>query len=172
MPNKTGTGMNNSNMGHGQTPTMGRGFANAPAPLASLVSAMGSIHTLFLKTLHTHWNARGSRFLAIHEFSEKQYNALLEEFDVLAERIRAMDAVAPADLATLTAHSVLKEDHLDNFDASKLARHLADAHQEIERTYVQYISRVEDEDPVTADLFTELAANHGKVAWMYKSVID
>lgn len=172
MPNKNGNGMGQTNTGLGGAPMTGRALANAPAPLASLVAAMGSIHTLFLKTLHTHWNARGSRFLAIHEFSEKQYNALLEEFDVLAERIRAMDAVAPADLATLTSHSVLKEDHLDNFDASKLARHLADAHHEMERTYVQYVGRVEDEDPVTADLFTELAAKHGKVAWMYKSVID
>jgi len=163
---------NRNGMATGQGNSQSAARANAPVPLASLVSAMGSVHTLFLKTLHTHWNARGSRFLAIHEFSEKQYNALLEEFDVIAERIRAMDAIAPADLATLTSTSVLKEDHLDNFDASKLARHLADAHHEMERTYIQFVQRIGDEDPVTADLLTGLAANHGKVAWMYKSVID
>jgi starvation-inducible DNA-binding protein len=141
-------------------------------PTSALICGMGSIHNLLFKTLHTHWNAKGSRFLAVHEFTEKQYNSLLLELDSLAERLRALDAVAPTDMETLTNASVLREDHLDIYDASKLCRHLADAHQGVSNTYESFIRKLSDEHPVSADLFTQLAAHHEKVAWMYKALID
>jgi len=141
-------------------------------PTVALVCAMGSIHSLFFKTLHTHWNAKGSRFLAVHEFTEKQYGSLLLELDNLAERLRALDTIAPTDMETLTQASILREDHLDVYDASKLCRHLADSHTNVSNTYENFIKKLGDEHPVSADLFTQLAAHHEKVAWMYKSLID
>lgn len=144
----------------------------ALTPSSALICAMGSVHQLLLKTLHTHWNAKGSRFLAVHEFTEKQYVSLLEELDSLAERMRAIDAVAPTEMSVLTQASVLREDHLDVYDASKLCRHLADAHTGISDAYEAFIKKLEDEHPVSADLFTQLAAHHEKVAWMYKALID
>ena len=141
-------------------------------PTSALICAMGTTHSLFFKTLHAHWNAKGSRFLAVHEFTEKQYGLLLIELDNVAERLRALDTIAPTDMETLTKSSIIREDHLDVYDANKLCRHLADSHTNVSNTYENFIKKLGDEHPVSADLFTQLAAHHEKVAWMYKSLID
>lgn|GEM_PF-4076198 len=140
--------------------------------LAALSIAMASVHGLLFKTFHAHWNSKGSCFLAVHEFTKKNYAILIEELDLVAERIRALDGMAPTDHATLSSKSILKEDHVDIYDALKLSRHLADSHHDIERQYQTFIKQLDDEDPVTADMFTGLAKTHGKLAWMYKAMMD
>lgn len=152
--------------------SMAKDQRDAVTPTSALICAMGSTHSLLMKTLHTHWNAKGSRFLAVHEFTEKQYVSLLKELDTLAERLRAIDAVAPTEMSVLTTASILREDHLDIYDASKLSRHLADAHTGVSDVYETFIKKLGDEHPVSADLFTQLAGHHEKVAWMYKALID
>ena len=50
---------------------------------------------LYLKTHNFHWNVRGPMFQTLHLMFETQYTELWTSIDIIAERIRSLDADAP-----------------------------------------------------------------------------
>jgi starvation-inducible DNA-binding protein len=48
-----------------------------------------------------HWNVEGPGFFALHTAFQTQYEELFTAIDVIAERIRALDAYAIGGLSTL-----------------------------------------------------------------------
>ena len=64
--------------------------------LAKAVTAvLADTSALYFKTHVYHWNVTGPRFHDLHNLFEVQYNELWAATDVIAERIRALDVVAP-----------------------------------------------------------------------------
>ncbi len=139
-------------------------------PQEALTVACGSLHGLFMKTLHAHWNSTGGRFLSIHEFTEKQYTTVLEELDMVAEHMRSKDLLAPTDPIRLQNLSIFKDDHSDISDGIKNCRYLAECHQSLATCLLSCIEDCLQQDPETQDLFVELARENNKKAWMYKSM--
>ena len=67
-----------------------------------LAHFMADTYTLYLKTHGFHWNVTGAMFNTLHLMFETQYNELWMAIDVIAERIRALDAFAPGSYAELS----------------------------------------------------------------------
>ena len=137
-----------------------------------LKAAVATTHHLFIKTLHTHWNAVGSRFLTLHEFTEKQYKVMLTHMDLLAEQLRTLGHQVPTDHASLIENSALTDDHAKIYAADKLCYHLASSHDSAVIAFKSYIERIQEKDPLTADLLTDLAREHSKLNWIYRSIVE
>jgi starvation-inducible DNA-binding protein len=136
-----------------------------------LAKFMADTYTLYLKTHGFHWNVTGSMFNTLHLMFETQYNELWASVDVIAERIRALDAFAPGSYAELSKLTSLKEasgvPH-----AKEMIAQLLEGHETVIRE-ARNLSLVAEKgnDEATLDLLTQRLQIHEKTAWMLRSLL-
>src|SRR5688572_22836898 len=66
-------------------------------------------YLLYTKTRNYHWNVTGRDFHELHTFFEKQYEALDEIIDQVAERVRALGHYAFGTLEQFSKFGRIKE---------------------------------------------------------------
>ncbi|MCJ7437738.1 MAG: DNA starvation/stationary phase protection protein [Acidimicrobiia bacterium] len=128
-------------------------------------------YTLYLKTHNYHWNVTGPMFQTLHLMFETQYNELALAVDLIAERIRALGAPAPATYREFLALSSVPEDD-DTPDATEMIKRLVIGQETVARTARSVFPIVEKaHDEPTADLLTQRLQIHEKTAWMLRSLL-
>lgn len=126
-------------------------------------------YTLYLKTHNYHWNVTGPMFHSLHLLFEEQYNELALAVDLVAERIRALDAFAPASYREFASRSTIVEEG-DQPDATEMIRRLVAGQDAVIHTAKSIFPAVElAHDEPTADLLTQRIQAHEKAAWMLRS---
>ena len=114
---------------------------------------------------------RGSSFFSLHQAFEEQYTELFTAVDVIAERIRAKDALAPGGLSNLAALSGISELNEDA-DAETMVNHLLTAN---EKTLADLRTARdlagENKDSESEDLLISRIQVHEKTVWMLKSFL-
>lgn len=137
-----------------------------------LARVLADTYTLYLKTHNYHWNVTGPMFQTLHLMFETEYTELALAVDLIAERIRALGAPAPAsyrEFATLT--SIEEDDEPPS--ATQMIERLVAAHEQVARTARSIFPIVEDaHDEPTNDLLTQRLLVHEKTAWMLRSLLD
>ncbi|BCM24786.1 Dps family protein [Methyloradius palustris] len=132
---------------------------------------LADTYTLYLKTHYFHWNVTGPQFRTLHLMFEEQYNELWLATDLIAERIRSLDFVAPGtykDFSKLT--SIKETDGVP--DAHDMIKELIDGHETVVRTARKLIPIADAAtDEVTTDLATQRLQVHEKTAWMLRSLL-
>jgi starvation-inducible DNA-binding protein len=129
-------------------------------------------YTLYLKTHNYHWNVTGPMFQTLHLMFEEQYNELALAVDEIAERIRALGALAPGTYREFGELSSIPEDD-DRPDAKEMIRRLVKGQEAVARTARSVFPTVESaSDEPTADLLTQRMQVHEKTAWMLRSLLD
>ena len=68
---------------------------------------LADTYTLYLKTHNYHWNVTGPMFHTLHLMFETQYNELTLAVDLIAERIRALGALAPGSYREFARYSTI-----------------------------------------------------------------
>ena len=81
------------------TPQLGISDKDRVAIAEGLGVLLADTYTLYLKTHKYHWNVSGPMFQTLHLMFETQYNELALAVDLIAERIRALDVLAPGSYA-------------------------------------------------------------------------
>jgi len=133
---------------------------------------LADTYTLYLKTHNYHWNVTGPMFQTLHLMFEVQYNELALAVDLIAERIRALGAPAPASYREFAALSSVTED-VDRPNATEMIRRLVTGQETVARTARSIFPVVEGaHDEPTADLLTQRLLIHEKTAWMLRSLLD
>ncbi len=128
-------------------------------------------YTLYLKTHNYHWNVTGPMFQTLHLMFETQYNELALAVDLIAERIRALGAPAPASYREFVALSSVPEED-DHPDATEMISRLVVGQETVARTARSVFPSVEKaHDEPTADLLTQRLQIHEKTAWMLRSLL-
>lgn len=56
---------------------------------------LSNLLVLNVKLHNLHWNVEGKQFVQLHEFTEKLYEAMFEEYDAVAELLK-MRSISPA----------------------------------------------------------------------------
>jgi starvation-inducible DNA-binding protein len=136
-----------------------------------LAHLLADTYTLYLKTHKYHWNVTGPMFQTLHLMFETQYNELALAVDLIAERIRALDVLAPGSYAEFAKLSSIKED-TDSPVAMEMIRRLVDGQEAVVRTARSLFPVVEAaHDEPTADLLTQRLQVHEKTAWMLRSLL-
>lgn len=137
-----------------------------------LSRALADTFTLAIKTQNYHWNVTGPQFAALHTAFEEQYDDLYEAADELAERIRAVGAIAPGGLEAFAKVTSVKEGN-PNFTANEMVKDLAEDHRAVSKTMKELRARADEaEDPVTVAMYEDRMTVHDKTAWMLEAQVD
>lgn len=134
--------------------------------LADSYALLGQAHL-------AHWNVEGPAFFALHNAFEEQYRELFNAVDEIAERIRALGALAPGGLATLAAQSGVEEMVVERAPANDYVAHLIDSHEVV----VESLKALRDAAEQAGDLETQDLAiariqSHQKTLWMLRSYLE
>lgn len=119
-----------------------------------------------------HWNVRGPGFFALHTAFEEQYTELFSAIDEIAERIRALGALAPGGLGNLAGMSGMEELEEDA-SANDMVKHLADANRKVVKSLARCREIAGDAgDSQSEDLCIARMQVHEKTLWMLNSYLD
>lgn len=140
--------------------------------IQGLQTLLADSYALMAQTHFAHWNVQGPSFFALHTAFETQYNELFAAVDELAERLRALEALAPGGLATLAKASRITELPVEATPAKDLVAHLIDGHEITVSTALE-LRDASDEagDLETQDLVIARIQAHQKTLWMLKSFL-
>ena len=137
----------------------------------ALSNVLADTFTLYLKTHNFHWNVVGPRFHTLHLMFEEQYNELWLAGDAIAERIRALDCVAPGSYREFSKLTYLQEAEAVPSATEMIAELLSD-HETSARTarWALSVARTAVDAP-TEDLLIQRVMAHEKAAWMLRSML-
>ena len=132
--------------------------------VADTYALMGQTHIC-------HWNVRGPSFFSLHTAFELQYTELFTAVDEIAERIRALGALAPGGLSNLAGMAGIDEIKEDA-SAQDMVNHLVMANEKLLADLaVARDLAGEAGDSESEDLMIGRMQIHQKTVWMLKSYL-
>lgn len=137
---------------------------------ASLNAFLADTYVLLSKTQACHWNATGPNFFGLHKLTEAQYGELFTSIDELAERVRALDVLAPAGLGAMLHLAKLPEAPEGALSTTDAARILAEDNATLAARASELAEEADDADDLaTHDMLVRRIAVHEKAAWLLRS---
>jgi len=150
---------------------MGLSDTQREAMASAVTAVLADTYALYFKTHVYHWNVTGPRFHDLHALFETQYNELWMATDMIAERIRALDVLAPRSYDEMSGAAAIKSGG-DAKDANDMLRDLLKGHETVVATIRKALElAAEHGDEATADVLTPRLTEHEKSAWMLRSTI-
>ncbi len=138
----------------------------------TLARLLADSYALLGQTQFAHWNVQGPAFFSLHTFFQTQYEELFLAVDELAERLRALDVIAPGGLRTLAALSSITELPVKAHPAKDLVAHLLKCHELLVETAKKLRDLSEKAgDAETQDLAIKRIQIHEKTIWMLHSYL-
>ena len=145
--------------------------AAEPALADALTKVFADAFVFYFKAHSFHWNVVGSDFPEYHEFFSKVYEGVFDNVDRLAEQIRALDAMAPMNLASLIANASISENN-NNLGAMEMVSALAADNTKILAGLLACQKMAEAANEVgLANFLQDLFDGHKKFGWMFKSIL-
>ncbi|MEO8402881.1 MAG: DNA starvation/stationary phase protection protein [Gammaproteobacteria bacterium] len=134
-----------------------------------LAKLLADTYSLYLKTQNFHWNVTGLNFHSLHSMFEEEYIELATAVDEIAERIRALGAIAPASFSEFLKLTSLKEE-TSTPNAIEMVKKLLNDHETVIK-HLQSMMPIAQEakDEATLDLLINRTEVHQKTAWMLRS---
>ncbi len=139
---------------------------------ASLSGLLADSYALLGQTQFAHWNVQGPAFFSLHTIFQTQYEELFLAIDELAERLRALDVIAPGGLKTLASLSSIGELEVKAHPAKDLVAHLLSGHEILVKTAAKVRDLSEESgDAETQDLAIKRIQIHEKTIWMFRAYL-
>ncbi|MEQ1931975.1 MAG: DNA starvation/stationary phase protection protein [Parvularculaceae bacterium] len=136
----------------------------------ALAGVLADTFQLYLKTHASHWNVTGPEFPALHELFATQYTEMWNALDEIAERIRALGAMAPSSPAAFAALSTIAPAEGPPSEARRMVLDLLAGHEQLIARAREALSIADEAgDAASADLLTVRVAAHEKTAWMLRA---
>ncbi len=127
---------------------------------------------LYLKTHNAHWNVTGMFFPQLHSMFGDQYQDLFDQVDLIAEKIRELDAFAPGSLAEYKALSLV--DDLEGIlDAKGYVERLLKDHERmiIFLNKLFPVAEAENNQAIMNYIAERLDA-HAKTRWQLRTLLN
>lgn len=139
-----------------------------------LNSDLADLYLLLIKTKKYHWDVVGPQFRTLHQLWEEHYNALTENIDATAERVRSLGGYPLGTAAGFIQYSSIKEHPNDLPNANEMVNRLVQDHEQVIRNLREHIDQCGEKyhDEGTADFLTGLMEQHEEMAWMLRSFIE
>lgn len=146
--------------------------APASSELAAAVTKVLADGFVFYFKAHSfHWNVVGKDFPQLHGFFGGVYEAVFDNVDRLAEEIRALDATAPMNLATLLSEATVMENK-STLDGMGMVAVLAADNQKILSGLLACQKMAEAANQVgLANYLQDLYDSHKKFAWQFSAIL-
>lgn len=81
---------------------------------------------LFIKTKNFHWHVAGPRFRDLHLLFDEQAIEIRDQIDIIAERVRKLDADTLTSLGAIAQHTAIKDQNKASLSAEKMLTELRD----------------------------------------------
>jgi starvation-inducible DNA-binding protein len=138
----------------------------------ALSRLLADSYVLYLKTHNFHWNVKGPMFTTLHTLFETHYTELALAVDEIAERIRALGAIAPGSFSAFSKLAKVQEAE-GVPKATEMIRELTDDQAKVTAAAKKVVELAEaDGDDATADLGIKRIQVHEKNAWMLVSHLE
>lgn len=135
----------------------------------ALGTVLADTFALYLKTHQCHWNVEGALFPMLHKLFGKQYTALWNTVDRVAERIRALGYHAPSGINVFSMLTTLPDLQVAP-PALEMVRLLLADHEACSRNIMAALRVCQDAgDEVSVNMLTEMAEYHDKQAWFLRA---
>jgi len=135
----------------------------------ALTRLVGDLYSLMAATQGAHWNITGPAFRGLHKLFGEFYEAMAEQIDEVAERLRALGALAPHGLSALHHAAQWRADPATHGREALVAEIIA-GHEAVVTAAEEVLARAEEAgDAPTADLATELIGSLQKNLWMLRA---
>lgn len=135
---------------------------------------LSDAYLLLIKTKKYHWDVVGPQFRSLHELWEEHYQALTENIDAIAERVRTLGGYPVGTAQGFLEHASIKEHEGDIPNAEMMVSNLVVDHEQVIRNLRDHIDQCSEQfhDEGTADFLTGLMEQHEEMAWMLRSFIE
>jgi len=141
------------------------------AVVEALRQVVADSYALLGQTHLCHWNVRGPSFFSLHNAFEEQYTELFTAIDEIAERIRALGALAPGGLENLARLAGMDE-IAEDASSEAMVEHLLAANQRLVKDLMTARDLAGDSgDDQTEDLMIARLQVHEKTIWMLRSFL-
>ena len=138
----------------------------AQTPITTGLSRLlADTYAVYLKTHGYHWNVRGPNFASLHTLFMTQYTEMWMAIDEVAERIRALGALAPQGYRSFANLSGIQDGNPED-DAQAMLKALISDHETLIATAK---TAREGADDVTAAVIDARVQAHEKHAWMLRA---
>lgn len=142
------------------------------AVVTGLKTLLADSYALMAQTHLAHWNVEGPNFFQLHVAFQGQYEELFTAIDEIAERLRALDTLAPGGLKALASGSRIEEMKMAAAPAKDFVAHLIDSHEILVANATNTREAAgESGDLETQDLCIKRIQTHQKTLWMLKSFL-
>jgi len=142
-----------------------------PALIEALNKVFADAFVFYFKSHSFHWNVVGKDFPQLHDFFGKVYEGVFDNLDRLAEQIRALNAPAPMNLASLIANASLTE-NTDSLTGAEMVSTLSADNKRILAGLLACQKMAEAADEVgLGNFLQDLFDSHKKFGWMFDSIL-
>ncbi len=140
---------------------------NTRSTVIALLSAhLADATDLATQAKQAHWNVAGPNFIALHELFDQVHGVISGQVDTLAERIVMLGGIAEGTARVAAARSRLAEYPLTAATEQEHVQALSKALSRFATSARKAIDEADEVgDMVTADLFTQIAAEVDKQTW-------
>lgn len=133
--------------------------------LANLVLWNAKLHNL-------HWNVAGPAFVQVHEFTEKLYDEVFEQYDAVAEVQKMQNEMPLVKLADYMQHATLQEIDAKDFSPAEVLK-IVEADM---KTMVALATDIRNEASEkdnfqVANMFEDYLSSYAKNLWFIRAIL-
>jgi len=100
---------------------------NSRAALVAELNGLLADHfALFIKTKNFHWHVKGPRFRSLHELFDEQALEIRDQIDIIAERVRKLDADTLTSVGSVAQATQVKDQDSTTLSADEMIAELRD----------------------------------------------
>ena len=132
---------------------------------------LGTNFALYFKTHGFHWNVEGVNFQQYHDFFAELYTSIFNNTDLIAEKIRMLDAYAPGSLLRMLELADVEESSIIPSPISMMAELKRDNDRMIVHLRAGIVAADQAGEPAIGNFLQDLLDQHQKHAWMLRSFI-
>ena len=132
---------------------------------------LGTNFALYFKSHSFHWNIEGPNFNDYHTFLNVFYNAVWANTDLIAEKIRMLDAYAPTTLPRMLELSDIPDTENIPNAIAMLTQLKQDNDRYIMHLRAGIVAADQAGEPAISNFLQDILDQHQKQAWMLRSIV-
>lgn len=141
--------------------------------IALLNKSLATTSDLYAQLKQAHWNVKGMEFIALHKLFDQVAQEVLEQVDIIAERITSLGGTALGTLQQAVHNTALPAYPIDIFASKDHVKHVADSIAHVAKLSRENIKKTEElEDMATNDLYIDLVRMLDKNLWFVEAHIQ
>lgn len=146
---------------------------NSKAALIDELNGLLADHfALFIKTKNFHWHVKGPRFHDLHLLFDEHAIEIRDQIDLIAERVRKLDAETLTSLGTMAKHTKVKDQDSTTLAAEDMITELLSDNE----TLIKRLKGMKDlaeqaKDNATDGLLDDWTDMAEQRAWFLRSLL-